>query len=170
MTLSPAVALFLVATLGADAALPAESKRQAEAGKFVQAVTISGECIKLVHAGHPVDGCKNILVNVNYSTGASVYWFMTDHAILSFAGDGSRRVKQGSDIVIQSIERVILADTANEEDDPKEDDAVGFCRFGDPTKSGMLVECMAHTQAGLYEGTFVADGNPPKLGKFQIIQ
>jgi hypothetical protein len=29
---------------------------------------------------------------------------------------------------------------------------------------------MAHTQAGLYEGTFVADGNPPKLGKFQIIQ
>jgi hypothetical protein len=79
-------------------------------------------------------------------------------------------VKQGSDIVIQSIERVILADTANEEDDPKEDDAVGFCRFGDPTKRGMMVECMAHTQAGLYEGSFVADGNPPKLGKFQISQ
>ena len=170
MTLSLAIALFLAATLGADAALQTKPEKKAKADKFVQAVAISGECIKLVHAGHPLDGCKNILVNVNYSTGASVYWFMTDHAILSFAGDGSRRVKQGSNIVIQSIERVILADTANEEDDPKEDDAVGFCRFGDPTKRGMMVECMAHTQAGLYEGTFVADGNPPKLGKFQISQ
>jgi hypothetical protein len=45
---------------------------------------------------------------------------------------------------------------------------VGFCRFGDPTKSGMLVECLAHTQAGLYEGTFVADGTPPKLESLQI--
>ena len=168
MTLSLAIALFLAATLGADAALQAKSKKKAKADKFVQTVAISGECIKLVHAGHPVDGCKNILVNVNYSTGASVYWFMTDRAILSFAGDGSRRVKQGSNIVIQSIERVILADAVNEEDDPKEDDAVGFCRFGDPTKSGMLVECLAHTQAGLYEGTFVADGTPPKLETLQI--
>ena len=63
MTLFLSIALFLAATLSADAALPAESKRQAEAGKFVRAVAISGECIKLVHAGHPVDGCKNILAD-----------------------------------------------------------------------------------------------------------
>ena len=167
MTLALAIALFLAATLGADAALQTKPEKKAEADKFVQAVAISGECIKLVHAGHPVDGCKNILVNMNYSTGVSAYWFMTDRTILSFAGDGSRPIEQGSDVVIQSIERVILAAKANE-DDAKEDDAVGFCRFGDPTKRGMTVECMAHTQAGLYEGTFVADGNPPKLGKFQI--
>jgi len=168
MTLFLSIALFLAATLGADAALQTKPEKKAKADKFVQAVAISGECIKLVHAGHPVDGCKNILVNVNYSTGASVYWFMTDHAILSFAGDGSRRVKQGSNIVIQSIERVILADAVNEEDDPKEDDAVGFCRFGDPTKRGMMVECMAHTPAGLYEAAFLADGAPPKLGEFPV--
>jgi hypothetical protein len=168
MTLSPAVALFLVATLGADAALPAESKRQAEAGKFVQAVTISGECIKLVHAGHPVEGCKNILLNMNYSTGLSAYWFVTDRTVLSFAGDGSRRIEQGSDLVIQSIERVLLAAKVHGTDDTREDDAVGFCRFGDPTKRGMMVECLAHTQAGLYEGTFVADGTPPKLETLQI--
>src|SRR5215208_1268067 len=109
MTLFLSIALFLVTTLGADAALPAESKRQAEAGKFVQAVAISGECIKLVHAGHPVDGCKNIVVNMNYSTGVSAYWFVTDGTILSFTGDGSRRIEQGSDVVIQSIERILLA-------------------------------------------------------------
>jgi len=166
MTLSLALALFLAATLGADAALQTKSEKKAKADKFVQTVAISGECIKLVHAGHPVDGCKNILVNMNYSTGVSAYWFMTDRTILSFAGDGSRPIEQGSDVVIQSIERVILAAKANE-DDAKEENAVGFCRFGDPTKRGMMVECMAHTQAGLYEGTFVADGNPPKLGKFQ---
>ena len=170
MTLSLAIALFLAATLGADAALQAKSEKKAKADKFVQTVAISGECIKLVHAGHPLDGCKNILVNVNYSTGASVYWFMTDRTILSFAGDGSRQVKQGSNIVIQSIERILLAAKVHGTDDTREDDAVGFCRFGDPTKRGMMVECMAHTQAGLYEGTFVADGNRPKLGKFQIIQ
>ncbi len=83
MTLSPTVALFLIATLGADAALQPEFKKKAEADKLVQAVTISGECIKLVHAGHPVDGCKNILVNINYSTGVSAYWFMNDRTILS---------------------------------------------------------------------------------------
>ena len=31
-----------------------------------------------------------------------------------------------------------------------------------------MVECMAHTQAGVYEGTFVTDGNPPKLEETQI--
>jgi hypothetical protein len=168
MTLSLAIALFLAATLGADAALQAKSEKKAKADKFVQTVAISGECIKLVHAGHPVDGCKNILVNMNYSTGVSAYWFMTDRTILSFAGDGSRPIEQGSDVVIQSIERVFLAANDSKEDDAKEENAVGLCRFGDPTKRGMMVECMAHTQAGLYEGTFVADGNPPKLGKFQI--
>jgi hypothetical protein len=170
MTLSLAIALFLAATLGADAALQTKPEKKAKADKFVQAVAISGECIKLVHAGHPLDGCKNILVNVNYSTGVSAYWFVTDRTVLSFAGDGSHRIEQGSDLVIQSVERVLLAAKVHGTDDTREDDAVGFCRFGDPTKRGMMVECMAHTQAGLYEGTFVADGNPPKLGKFQISQ
>jgi len=170
MTLPLAVALFFVATLGADAALPAKSKKKAEADKFVQTVAISGECIKLVHAGHPVDGCKNILVNMNYSTGVSAYWFVTDRTILSFAGDGSRRIEQGSDVVIQSIEKIILATIEKDswKDDTKEEDAVGFCRFGDPTKKGMMVECMAHTRAGLYEGAFLADGDPPKLGEFPV--
>jgi hypothetical protein len=170
MMLSPTVALFLVATLGADVALQTEAKKKDEADKLVQAVTISGECIKLVHAGHSIDGCKNILVNMNYGTGVSAYWFVSNRMILSFAGDGSRRIEQGSDIVIQSIERVVLAAKANDskKDHTKEDAAVGFCRFGDPTRKGMMVECMAHTQVGLYEGTFMADGNPPKLEKFQI--
>src|SRR5215213_11306333 len=125
MTLPLAVALFFVATLGADAALPAKSKRKAEADKFVQVVAISGECIKLVHAGHPVEGCKNILVNMNYSTGVSAYWFVTDRTILSFAGDGSRRIEHGSDLVIQSIERILLAAKVHGTDDTREDDAVG---------------------------------------------
>src|SRR5215213_7710812 len=170
MTLSLAIALFLAATLGADAALQEKSKRKAEADKFVQTVAISGECIKLVHAGNPVDGCKNILVNMNYSTGVSAYWFVTDRTILSFTGDGSRRIEQGSDVVIQSIEKVILATIADDSKkaDTEEDDAVGFCRFGDPTKKGMMVECMAHTRAGLYEGAFLADGEPPKLGEFPV--
>src|SRR5215212_7663757 len=117
MTLFLSIALFLAATLGADAALQTKPEKKAKADKFVQAVAISGECIKLVHAGHPLDGCKNILVNVNYSTGASVYWFMTDRAILSFAGDGSRRIEQGSDLVIQSVERVLLAAKVHGTDD-----------------------------------------------------
>ena len=90
--------------------------------------------------------------------------------ILSFTGGGSRRIEQGSDIVVQSIEKVILAIKAKDsrKDDTKEDDAVGFCRFGDPTKKGMMVECMAYTQAGFYEGAFLADGDPPKLGEFPV--
>jgi hypothetical protein len=172
--LSLALVLFLMAALDADAAPKAKSK-EPEADKVGQMVTVSGECTKLVHAGQPIEGCKSILVNMNYSTGVSGYWFTTQNTILSFAGDGSRRVEQGSDSVVQAIERIFLADTANDSkaddskaDDTKEEPAVGFCRFGDPTKRGTTVECMAHTQAGLYEGTFVTDGKPPTLEEFQI--
>ena len=164
------VVFFCLATLGATAALPAESNRKAKANTSIQMDTLSGECIKLVHAGHPVTGCKSILVNMNYDTGVSTYWFMTDHSILSFAGTGSRRAEQGSDIVVQSIERLFLADMGDDgkEDDAKEEEAVGFCRFGDPTRKGMMVECKARTHGGHYEGAFVADGSPPKLDNFQL--
>ncbi len=166
---SLALVLFLVAALDADAAPQAKSK-EPEADKVGQMVTVSGECTKLVHAGQPIEGCKSILVNMNYSTGVSGYWFTTQNTILSFAGDGSRRVEQGSDSVVQAIERIFLADTANDSkaDDAKEEPAIGFCRFGDPTKRGTTVECVAHTHAGLYEGTFVTDGKPPMMEEFQI--
>jgi hypothetical protein len=106
---------------------------------------------------------------MNYSTGVSAYWFVTDRTILSFAGEGSRQIEQGSDIVVQSVDRIILAVTdAPKADDAKEDPAVGFCRFGDPTKRGALIEWLAHAQAGLYEGSFVTDGTPPKFGEFPV--
>jgi hypothetical protein len=169
MMLSLAVVLFLVAALAAEAA-PQAKPKETEADKPSQMVTVSGKCTKLVHAGQPVEGCKSILVNMNYSTGVSGYWFTTQNTILSFAGDGSRRIEQGSDSVIQAVERIFLADTANDSkaDDAKEDSAIGFCRFGDPTKRGSTVECVAYTQAGLYEGTFVTDGKPPMLEEFQL--
>jgi hypothetical protein len=170
--LSLAIVLFLAATLGADAAPKAKSKKKANADQFVQVITVSGECTKLVHAWHPVEGCKNSLMNMNYSTGVSAYWFVTEETVLSFSGAGARRVEQGSNIVVQSIERVILAATtdASKEEDTKEDAAVGFCRFGDPTVKGSTVECVAHTPAGLYEGVFTADGSPPQLEAFQVGQ
>jgi hypothetical protein len=167
MKLSLAVALLLAATVSADAAPQAKPKK-AEAGKAVQMVTVSGQCTKLVYAGKPVDGCKNILVNMNYSTGVSAYWFVTDRTILSFAGDGSRHIEQGPDIVVQSVNRIILAATDGSDEDATGDDAVGFCRFGDPTERGAIIECLAHAQAGLYEGTFVTDGTPPKFGEFPV--
>ncbi|EIM30153.1 hypothetical protein [Microvirga lotononidis] len=169
MTLSLALAFFLAATLGADAA-PAKSKTTPRAGQLAQTVTVSGECTRLVQAGQPVAGCKNILVNTNYSTGVSGYWFMTGNSIVSFAGDGARRLEQASGHVIQSIERVFLTDTAKpaQEEDATEETAIGFCRFSDMTERGSTIECVAHTRAGLYEGAFVTDGNPPKLDTFQL--
>jgi len=170
MRLSRAIALFLVsaAPTSADAAPQAKAKKP-QANRAVQMVTVSGECTKLIHAGQPVEGCKNILVNMNYSTGVSAYWFVSDRNILSFAGDGSRRIEQGPDIVVQSVDRIILAATdGSKEEDAKEDDAVGFCRFGDPTQKGAIIACLAHAQAGLYEGSFVTDGTPPKFGEFPV--
>jgi hypothetical protein len=168
MRLSLAVAFFFAATVGAYAA-PQTTPKRAEPDQFVQMVTVFGTCTKLVHAGQPVDGCKSTLVNMNYSNGVSAYWFVTDQTILSFAGDGSYRIEQGSDIVVQSIDRLILAATdATKEDTAKGDTAVGFCRFGDPTRKGMTTECVAHTQLGLYEAAFAADGTPPKLEAFHI--
>jgi hypothetical protein len=172
MKLSLAVALFLAATISVDAAPQAKSKKKADTTKIAQMVTVSGECTKLVHAGLAVEGCKNLMVNMNYSTGVSSYWFMTESTILSFSGDGSRRTEQGPDIVVQAIEKVILAATtaSPNKEEGKEDAAVGFCRFGDPNLRGSMIECVAHTQVGRYEGAFATDGSPPKLEAFQIAQ
>jgi hypothetical protein len=172
MKLSLAIALFFAATISVDAAPQTKSKKKAETNKIAQMVTVSGECIKLVHAGLAVEGCKDLLVNMNYSTGVSSYWFMTESTILSFSGDGSRRIEQGPDIVVQAIEKVILAATtaAPDKEEGKEDIAVGFCRFGDPNLRGSTIECVAHTQTGRYEGAFATDGSPPKLEAFQIAQ
>src|ERR671910_3256691 len=172
MKLSLVIALFYAATISVDAAPQAKSKREAETNKIAQMVTVSGECTKLVHAGLAVEGCKDLLVNMNYSTGVSSYWFMTESTILSFFGDGSRRIEQGPDIVVQAIEKVILAaaNAAPNEVEGKEDTAVGFCRFGNPNLKGSTIECVAHTQLGRYEGAFVTDGGPPQLEAFQIAQ
>ena len=172
MKLSLVIALFFAATISVDAAPQAKSKRKAETSKIVQMITVSGECTKLVHTGLAVDGCKNLLVNMNYSTGVSSYWFMTDSTILSFSGDGSRRIEQGPDIVVQAIEKVILAATTAgpNEEEGKEDTAVGFCRFGDPNLKDSTIECVAHTKVGRYEGAFAVDGSPPKLEAFQVAQ
>ena len=171
MKLSLVFAIFAFAPISADAAPTAKSKK-ADAAKVVQMVTITGACTKLVHIGQPVDGCKKTLVNMNYSTGVSSYWFMTESTILSFSGDGSRRIEQGPDIVVQAIEKVILAATtaAPNNEEGKEDTAVGFCRFGDPNLKGSTIECVAHTEIGRYEGAFATDGSPPTLEAFQIAQ
>jgi hypothetical protein len=172
MMLSLAFVLLLAATLGVDAAPKATSKKKAETSKIAHMVTVSGECTKLVHAGVSVDGCKPILINLNYSTGVSAYWFMTEGTIMSFSGDGSRQVKQDPDVVVQAVERVIQAATIGvlREEDTKEETAIGFCRFGNPTTKGSTLECVAHTQTGRYEGIFVTDGSPPTLEAFQVDQ
>ncbi len=106
MMLSLALAIFLAATLGVDATPQATSKKKAETSKIAQIVTVSGERTKLVQAGVTVDGCKRVLMNLNYSTGVSAYWFMTEGMILSFSGDGSHHVEQGPDVVVQAVEKV----------------------------------------------------------------
>ncbi|MGF9762184.1 hypothetical protein AAII07_44105 [Microvirga sp. 0TCS3.31] len=169
MMLPLAITFLLAAILGADAA-PQANPKQAEARKTAQLVTVTGECTKLVHAEGAMEGCKPILMNMNYSTGVSAYWFVTERTILSFSGDGSRRVEQGPGIVVQAIDRVVSAATtgAVKEEDTREEAAIGFCRFGNPTIKGSTLECVAHSQAGRYEGSFVADGNPPKFEAFHV--
>ena len=96
MKLSLAIALFFAATFSEDAVPQAKSKQKAETTKNVQMVTVAGECTKLVHAGLVIEGCKNLLVNMNYSTGVSSYWFMTESTILSFsamAPSGSNKAR-----------------------------------------------------------------------------
>jgi len=171
MMLSLALAILLAAAPGADAA-PQANPREPEVRKIAQMVTVSGECAKLVHAGVSVEGCKPILMNLNYSTGVSAYWFMTEGTILSFSGDGSHQVEQDSDVIVQAVERVIRAAAIGvlREEDTREETAIRFCRFGNPTIKGSTLECVAHTQAGRYEGVFVTDGSPPKLEAFHVNQ
>jgi hypothetical protein len=63
---------------------------------------------------------------------------------------------------------VAAASDAFKAEDAKDEAAIGFCRFGNPTVKGATLECVAHTQAGRYEGIFVADGSPPHFEAFQV--
>jgi hypothetical protein len=168
MKLSLVLATFAAAAIGTDATPQPKSSKGVEPDHIVRMVTVSGECTKLVHAGQLLDGCERILINMNYSTGVSAYWFMTERTVLSFSGDGSRRIERGPNRVVQSIDRIILAVTNGTEDDARESAAVGFCRFSDPTEKGAMLECLAHTEAGLSEGTFTADGLAPKFDEFPV--
>ncbi len=170
MRLSLALALLVAAALGAEAAPPDKAPKKPETSNIAQLVTVSGECTRLVQAGARVEGCKPVLMNLNYSTGVSAYWFMTERTIVSFSGDGSRRVEQGPSTVVQAIEKVIVAAATHgfKDEDAKEETAVGFCRFGDPTIKGATMECVAQTPAGRYEGVFVTDGSPPQFEAFQV--
>lgn len=140
----------------------------ADATKVVQMVTITGACTKLVHIGQSVDGCKTTLVNMNYSTGVSAYWFMAERTILSFSGDGTHRVEQGPGTIVQAIDRIVVGAPDGTDDEARESAAVGFFRLSDPAKEGAMLECMAHTEAGLSEGIFRADGRPPELDEFPV--
>jgi hypothetical protein len=169
MMLPLAIAFLLAATLGAAAAPQAKSKK-AEPRKTTQIVTATGKCTRLEYAGVALEGCKPILMNMNYNTGVSAYWFMTDRTIVSFSGDGTHRVEQKPDIVVQAVDRVVsaAATDAVKEKDTKEETAIGFCRFGNPTIKGSTLECVAHTQTGRYEGAFVTDGSPPQSEELEV--
>ncbi len=106
--LSLALVLFLVAALAAEAA-PQAKPKETEADKLGQMVTISGECTKLVHAGQPVEGCKSILVNMNYSTGVSGYWFTTQNTIRHGWLLGSRSTLSSNLVQCHPVRSLALA-------------------------------------------------------------
>ena len=125
MKLSPVFAIFAFAPINADAAPTAKSKK-VDAAKVVQMVAITGASPSCVHIGQPVDGCKRTLVNMNFSTGVTAYWFMAERTILSFSGDGTHRIEQGPGTIVQAINRMVLWVTDGTDDEARERAAVGL--------------------------------------------
>ncbi len=124
--------------------------------------TIKGRCTKLILADQVVRGCQGILLNTSYADGRSGFYFVSGDTIVTFTGAGSRQIMQGPDKVAQPIDQVITSIKGK----PRQAKAVGSCRFGNPYKGAVTIECRADTQQGRYEGDFTTDGLPPNVTKF----
>jgi len=123
---------------------------------------IEGQCTKFVYAGRALDGCKNVLLNTIYKDGRTGFYLLSGSNIVTFSGHGSRQVKRGVDDIIQPIDTVITAINGKASGIK----ATGSCRFGNPYKGAVKIQCAADTRNGRFEADFLTNGQPPSVTNF----
>jgi hypothetical protein len=128
-------------------------------------MSLDGVCQKLfVQKYDWTKWCKNRVVNSVTDNGDVGFTFVSSNPNISstvtFDGRGPDQVKPSPDSVIQPVRRIIFS-IAGMGIKPKEERAVGSCRFANPYKGKMTIQCSAQTHDGHFEAVFQTNGQPP---------
>ncbi|MGJ4946724.1 hypothetical protein ACQR1W_39635 [Bradyrhizobium sp. HKCCYLS1011] len=149
--------------MAAIALLSPVSAARADA-KVTGMVTIDGACKKLTVGGESrTTDCKGILLNTEYSDQRTGFYFTTiDGLIVTFSTRGDQEVRADANTITAPVDMMIVS-RKGQIDRIK---AAGTCRFGDPFRGPTVIECVADSEGGRYEGTFLSNGQKPDLKTF----
>ena len=151
--------VFAVATNSAIFGPPAYAD-----AKLTATVGVEGACQNLTIGGEDhTTNCKGTLLNTEYDDERTGFYFATtDQVIVTFSSRGDQEQKIDTDTVTAPVDEVIVSSGG------KIDrlQATGACRFGNPYKGPMLIQCTADTERGRFEGAFLTDGKQPDARTF----
>ena len=125
---------------------------------------LQGTCGHLVVGGKDASSrCEGKLTNSIYKTGRSGFTFLVgDLAVVTFSGADSPA--KGDQATVR-LDKVIftLVGTGTP---PNVVPATGTCTYTNPYAGPSHVNCSAATKSGSFSASFVSNGEPPDLQRF----
>jgi hypothetical protein len=155
--------LALAGFLSAEPSVAQEQEPPYKTSRPTEIVFLSGTCEKLSLANKNLTApcCKlKLRLSANDYLQYRTYFFFSGGkaGAVSFSGLARDQSKPHRDHAIQPIDLVLLT----ENDRHTRLSAVGQCEFSNPARPSRLI-CEAKTTAGVFEGTFLSDGHPPRI-------
>jgi hypothetical protein len=160
---------LLLAAAGTILAYPlaAQDNGQAQRTEDLSSLaTLEGICVELVVSDDDVTGrCNGVMLRTVYKDGRLGFMFVA-HDIATATFTGEHGPELGDDKTIH-LDRVILATFKDNKPVPFTFPANGTCVSTDPDFGPAKITCRANTDHGLFSGSFVSNGKPPKIERFQ---
>lgn len=150
--------------------LSAFASTQVHARTVTSIISLKAERCESQKVGYQIHTCSMIM-NMIYDDGMNSFAFVplkdsADKGSISFLGDGKRQIKHGANVAEQPIVAITL--TVVQADGKAESvmfNAIGSCKFGNPTTGVSEVSCTADAEQGkgTFTGNFRSDGSQPKV-------
>jgi hypothetical protein len=137
---------------------------EAQVAKVTGMMTLTGACKKLTVGGkNRTADCKGTLLNTDYSSGRTGFYFITTDGIaVTFSTRGDKQVHPDADTAISPVDMVIVVGQGRSDKIL----ATGTCKFTNPYQGPAPIECRAESASGLFEASFMSDGGKPDVKTF----
>jgi hypothetical protein len=137
---------------------------EAQGPKVTGMMTLAGACKKLTVGGkNRTADCKGTLLNTDYSSGRTgFYFFTTDGITVTFSTRGDKQVHPDADTAISPVDMVVVVGQGRSDKIL----ATGTCKFTNPYRGPAPIECRVESPSGLFEASFMSDGGTPDVKTF----
>lgn len=165
--------LPLLAAASAILAAPSAAQdgaRPLQTGDLNSLATLEGKCVELVVSDDDISSrCNGVVLNTVYKDGRLGFMFVAhDIATATFTGEHGPELRpELRDESTIHLDRVILGTLKDNKSVPYTLPANGTCVTTDPDFGPTKITCRANTNHGLFSGSFVSNGAPPRTERFQ---